>query len=825
MALEEACAHCTLPVPSALLDPGASRQFCCAGCHTAYTILHTHGLDQFYDFSTRREQPVQRSGRSYEEFDHPAFHALHVSTTADGLAHVELYLEGVHCASCVWLVERVPLIVPGVTSAELEVRRARAHITWNPSTTSLSSIAHTLDALGYAPHPFRGTSRERVRAKEDRQMVVRIGVAGAIAGNVMLFALALYSGEIAWMDPAHTRFFRWLSMLVTLPTLLWPGRVFFTGAWAALRTRALHMDLPIAIALAAGFIRGAVNTVRDEGPIYFDGLAILTFALLVGRYLQQRGQRLATDSASLLYALTPSTARVVRADDTLHDVPVEAVLPGMVLDVRAGESFAADGVLITDRTSVNAALLTGESRPASIRQGEMVYAGTLNVSAPARIRVTEAGETSRVARLMQQVEAGTERRAPVVIAANRLAGVFVAVVLTLSAVTWLLKTLAGSTSATDDVIALLVVTCPCALALATPLAVTVAVGRAARRGILVKGGDALEVLARPGTLVLDKTGTLTEGQSQLLHWVSADGVAAGTPDIRAVVLALESGSSHVLADGFRRAWPEVQPIDGQHVEQVEHVVGGGLIGMVRVRGISQRVVVGAPAFVQARAHRMHDAVAAQLRAMDDTLTPVLVAIDDVIVGAAGFGDRIRDDAGSALHALRAAGWRTIMASGDTPSVARAVGERLGFSASEIHGGMSPEGKLALVESLRSPRAPVVMVGDGANDAAAISAASVGVGVHGGAEASLATADIFLSTPGLSPLRELIEGSSRTTRVIRRNFAFSLAYNAVGASLAVAGVLTPLIAAILMPVSSLTVVIASWQGHTFSREPRAPAGRV
>lgn len=819
-----ACAHCTLPVPSALVDLSAAQQFCCAGCHTAYTILHAHGLDQFYDFSTRRDQAVQRSGRSYEEFDHPAFHALHVSMTPDGLAHVDLFLEGVHCASCVWLVERVPLIVPGVSRAELEVRRSRAQVAWNPETTSLSSIAQTLDALGYAPHPFRGTSRERVRADEDRRMLVRIGVAGALAGNVMLFALALYSGEIAWMDPAHTRFFRWLSMLVTLPALLWPGRVFFTGAWAALRTRSLHMDLPIAIALAAGFVRGAVNTVRDEGPIYFDGLAILTFALLVGRYLQQRGQRLATDSASLLYALTPSTARVVRADNTVHDVPVEAVLPGMVLDVRAGESFAADGVLLSDSTSVNAALLTGESRPANVRQGETVYAGTLNVSTPARIRVTEAGETSRVARLMQQVEAGTERRAPVVIAANRLAGVFVAVVLTLSAATWLWKTFAGSATATDDVIALLVVTCPCALALATPLAVTVAVGRAARRGILVKGGDALEVLARPGTLVLDKTGTLTEGRSQLLQWVCADGMVA-TPDTRAMVLALEAGSSHALADGFRRAWPGVPLIDGQHVEHVEHVVGGGLMGTVRLRGALHRVVVGAPAFVQERSCSTDPAVTAQLRAMDDTLTPVLVAIDEVIVGAAGFGDGIRTDADSALRALRAAGWRTIMASGDAPAVARSVGDRLGFSASETHGAMSPEGKLALVESLRTTGAPVVMVGDGVNDAAAISAASVGVGVHGGAEASLATADVFLSTPGLSPLRELMEGASRTTRVIRRNFVFSLAYNVVGATLAVAGVLTPLIAAILMPLSSLTVVIASWQGHTFSREPRVPDSRL
>jgi P-type Cu2+ transporter len=802
-----ACAHCTLPVPAALVRAEAPRQFCCAGCDTAYTLLHTHGLDQFYAFPERREARVQRTGRSYEEFDHPAFAALHVRPAADGLSRIELYLEGVHCASCVWLVERVPLLVTGVVRAELDVRRSRAIVEWDASATPLSAVARTLDTLGYPPHPFRGVARDAVRRGEDRRMLLRIGVAGAIAGNVMLFAFALYSGEIAWMDPAHTRFFRWLSMALTLPTLAWPGRVFFTGAIAALRTRTLHMDLPIAIALAAGFVRGAMNTITDTGPVYFDGLAILVFALLVGRFLQQRGQRLATDSAELLYALTPATARVAEPDGTLRDVPAEAVLPGMLLDVRAGETFAADGVLASAATTVNTALLTGESRPVAVHEGEAVYAGTLNVSAPVQVRVTEAGETSRVARLLQQVETSSDRRAPVVLAANRLAGVFVAVVLTLAVVTWGVKTAMSSASALDDVIALLVVTCPCALALATPLAVTVAVGRAARGGVLVKGGDALEQLATPGVLVLDKTGTLTEGQHALVSWV-------GDAEIQPLVYALEAGSSHPLADGFRRAWAHLPLYE---VTDAQHVTGGGLGGRVQGRD----VLVGSPAFVRSRAVAGPDAIEARIRELDVTLTPVLVAVDGVVVGAAGFGDRIRRDALASLQALRARGWRTVMASGDMPFVAQAVGRTLGFETADVHGAMSPEGKLALVEALRASGTHVVMVGDGVNDAAAIAAANVGVGVHGGAEACLATADVFLARPGLTPLRELVEGAERTVRVIRRNFAFSLGYNVIGAALAVAGLLTPLIAAVLMPLSSLTVVLASWRGRTFEVAPRQP----
>lgn len=797
-----ACAHCTLPVPSALMVGTDARQFCCAGCRTAFTLLHDHGLSQFYAFRERRESPVQRTGRDYEEFDHPAFTALHVRATGDGLSRIELYLEGIHCASCVWLVERVPLLVAGVARAELDIRRSRAIVEWNPAETPLSGVARTLDALGYPPHPFRGVARDAVRRGEDRRMLTRIGVAGAIAGNVMLFALALYSGELAWMDPEHTRFFRWLSLGLTIPALVWPGRVFFTGALAALRTRTLHMDLPIAIALAAGFVRGAVNTVTDEGPIYFDGLAILVFALLVGRFLQQRGQRLATDSAELLYALTPATARIAHADGTLHELPTEAVLPGMLLDVRAGETFAADGVLASESTTVNAALLTGESRPARVRCGDTVFAGTLNVSTPVRVRVTDAGETSRVARLLQQVETSARRRAPVVVAADRLAAVFVAVVLSVALLTYGWKVWHGTPSALDDVIALLVVTCPCALALATPLAVTVAVGRAARGGVLVKGGDALELLAKPGVLVLDKTGTLTEGHSTVVQWI-------GDAWVQPLVLSLEAGSSHPIADGFRRAWPTMV---SHEVDDAQHVSGGGLGGVVR----GHSVLVGSPAFVRSRATRGTAELESAIAALDRTLTPVLVAVDGVLLAAAGIGDRVRDDARTALTALRARGWRTVMASGDVREVARAVGHTLGFTTDDVHGAMSPEGKLALVEALRRDGHAVVMVGDGVNDAAAIAAASVGVGVHGGAEACLASADIFLARPGLTPLLELIEGAERTVGVIRRNFAFSLSYNVIGASLAIAGLLTPLIASVLMPVSSLTVVIASWRGRTFVR---------
>jgi Cu2+-exporting ATPase len=586
-----------------------------------------------------------------------------------------------------------------------------------------------------------------------------------------------------------------VSLLLTTPALFGPGRVFFAGAWASLRTRTLHMDLPIAIALLVGWVRGTANTITDTGPIYFDGLATLTFALLVGRFLQQRGQRAATDSAELLYSLSPSTARVIDGDRA-RELPAQALLPGMTLDVRAGESFAADGTVSSGRSTVDVALLTGESRPVSVAEGDRVYAGTTNVSSAVRVRVDAAGEQSRLAKILQQVEDSVRRRAPVVQLANRLAGWFVAVVLVIAAATILFWYPRNPVAAIDNAIALLVVTCPCALALATPLAVSMAIGRAARNGILIKGGDAIEKLATPGTLLLDKTGTITESRVALSSWDGPDWV-------KPLVLALEQESSHPIAAGFRRAFEGVEVLPAG---LTTHVVGGGIEGTVDGRS----VVVGSPAFVEARASR-----GGRLTAPPSHLTPVLVAVDGVIVASAGFGDPVRSDARESIEALEARGWTVGILSGDAPAVVSGVGESLGVAASACVGGAVPEEKRRVVEAARR-HGTVVMVGDGVNDAAAIAAASVGVGVHGGAEACLATADVYLARPGLAPLVELTEGASRTMRVIRRNIAFSIGYNIIGATLAVTGTINPLIAAVLMPASSLTVVLASWLSTTFPK---------
>jgi Cu2+-exporting ATPase len=794
-----ACAHCGLEVPRGLEDRTGGPSFCCHGCAAAYGILRDAGLSDYHALPERRLAPVVPSGRSYDEFDHPAFGALHVRAAPGGLAEADFDLEGVHCVSCVWLVERMPRLVPGLARAELDAGRARVRVTWDPLSARLSAIARGLDALGYRPHPFRGARDEQRRRREERAMLGRIGVAGAIAANVMMIAFALYAGWFTGMDASLERYFRWWSLALTAPALLWPGFTFLRGAWVALRTRVLHMDVPIALALVAGFVRGAWNTVADRGPIYFDGVAGLVFLLLVGRFLQLRAQRSAADAASLLASLSPSTARIVE-NGVERVVPAEALLPGMTLALRPGETLAADGIVESGHSDLQAALLTGESRPVPAGPGDPVWAGTLNLATPLRVRVEKAGEGTRVAALARQVEEGARRRAPVVRAADRLAGVFVAIVLALAVLTFVLWAPRDPDRALDHAIALLVVTCPCALALATPLAVAAAIGRAARAGILVKSGEALERLARPGAILLDKTGTLTEGRIALVAW-------EGPAHVRPWVLALERHASHPAAAGFIEAWPAIPIPEAVSVAQT---IGGGVQG--RVGG--HHVVVGSPAFVRDRAR----GAAPRAATADPTLTPVWVAVDGEVVACAGFGDPLREEAPGTLDALRALGFRPRLLSGDDPRVVGAIGARLGFAPAEIRGGATPEDKQnAVEEAVRE--GGVVMVGDGVNDAPAIARATVGVGMRGGAEACLAAADVFLARPGLGGLVALARGAARTMTLIRGLLAFALIYNLAAATLAMAGLVPPLVAAVLMPASSLAVIVATATARTFEEPPR------
>lgn len=799
------CAHCGLNVTPARGDE--RPQFCCNGCEAIYNALFGAGLGAFYQERARAPQrAVNAAGDVFASFDDPEFTRLYVTADANGSERsVELFLEGVHCAACVWVLEKLPVLVPGVLKAELSYGESLLRVTWDDSQVALSSVARTLANVGYPPHPADARHDANVEKSSDRILLARIGVAGATFGNVMLLSFALYSSEYGGLDMGrdYEEFFRWGSLVLTIPSVLWTAWPFFRGALLSLRTRSPHLDLPIGIGIAAALIWGSICTATRGGDIYFDSVTMLVFLLLVGRLIQSRQQRYARRATDLLLALAPSTSRLVEPSG-VRVVPTAAVPRDALVEVHTGESIGIDGVVESGTSNVDESLLTGESRPRRVNVGDQVSAGTVNVTSLLRIRACHTGHETRLAKLVQDMERASERRAPVVLLADRLSARFVTIVLSLASVTFLYWLQFGVNIAVDRAVSLLIVTCPCALGLATPLAASAALGKAAKGGLLVKGMKYLELMAAPGLVVFDKTGTLTAGT---LSVVDGEHLSELAP----FIVAAESSSAHPVARALVAACTE--PARPLTVMSQREGLGLGVFAEVRaVAGVIHHVHVGSAAWLRQECG-VDTASERTQSLLGQGLSPVYVAVDGQVRATLGLGDPLRSDTPATLAALADLGYQLAVLSGDRREVVEQVVAKAGVRFTTVLSEQNPEQKLAFIEQA-AQHAAVYMVGDGVNDAAALRAARVGIAICGGAEASLAAADVFSTKPGLRPVLELAVGARRTMRTIRRNMSFSLSYNIVAAVLAVTGHISPLIAAILMPLSSLTVLTNSYRAKTF-----------
>lgn len=847
------CAHCGLRVPRALVRADDAAQFCCDGCRAVHALLRGWGYDEYYRLKASDDGsplPARVSGRSFEDFDDPSFAAEYVEDGDDGGRRVQLYLEGVHCAACVWLVEHLPRRQPGLRAVRLDLARSQATLEWDPGVTRLSAVARALDAVGHTPHPYRVDALARLRKAEDRSLLLKLGVAAACAMNILFIQATLYAGEATGIDPAFETFFRWIGFVLAAPVALWAARPFYVGAWSGLRQRVPHMDLPISIALVVAFGYSAIATVRGVGPIYFDSLTALVALLLGARYVQIRAQRAAVErSEGLRSASFVEFARRLEAeggsgegkagiaregavrDEVAREVAVGSLAVGDRVEVRSGELIPADGRVVSGRSTVDNAVLTGEATPVPVAAGDTVNAGATNLGARLVVVVEATGPASRVGALLRLVDQALAAKAPIVRMADRLSRGFVTAVIALAAITGTVWLVLDSPVALERVVALLVVTCPCALGLATPVAMTVALSRAARRGVFVKDADVIERMRSVRTALLDKTGTLTRGTATVVGW-------EGDPDALAPALALEAHSTHPVAAALRAAFPQViaaagGAAAGGAVTDVVEVAGRGIAG--RVDGRS--VVVGNAAHVEATGGLVDAIGSARAAAfVEGGASPTFVAIDGTVRAVVGVGDSLRPEAPAVVAAMKARGWHPRILSGDHPELVRALAARVGIAAEDALGGLTPEAKRdhVLAATARGGGSDgarvgggvlpvgggVLMVGDGVNDAAALAAADVGVSVHGGTAASIVAADVVLTRGGLEPLLELAEGARGTLRVIHRNLGFSLVYNLAGAALAVTGLVGPLVAAVLMPASSLTVILSSVVGRPFR-----PARRV
>ncbi len=838
------CAHCGQDVPPGKLKNNREQQFCCSGCELAYQLIHDYGLDAYYDMDRTLGTAVGDVDElgDYSELDSPEFVEQFSSVDARGLRRIRFGIQGIHCIACVWLIEKLPQMLPGVVEATVNWSTATLDLFWNPAQVHLSAVAQLLRRLGYRVTPIRYGERQFQNTLETRRHLIRLGVAGAAAGNNMLIALGLYLGWFSGMEAGYELLFRYASCFLGLISLFGPGQVFFRSAWQAMKAGTPHMDLPIALGLGAGGIGGLINTIRGQGEIYFDSLGMLVFLLLIGRFIQFRQQSRSADAVELLYQLTPRKARKI-VNGVPQETHADLLKVNDTVQVLAGELIPVDGIIQSGRTAIDEGILTGESLPQPRGVGQQVAAGTLNLEGTIVVATTAVGSHTRVGQLSAMVERAAGEKPQIVQWANKIGGVFVTLVIILAIATVAIWWHLGWLTALDRAIALLIVACPCALAMATPLALAIALGRAAQRGMLIKSGDVLQRLHRPGTIWLDKTGTVTEGRMKLVDW-------RGPTSLLCQAAAVQDQSDHPIARSMNRAavrryldelggaTANVNDSPGHQwvASDVQQTAKGGISGTVvlaRENGEdppraeptaansgpidSTRILIGNWGFLQqAGIAGTSEFAAFGEKSIERELTPVFVAVHGEVRGVAAVGDPLRDDSRQRIRQLQQAGWQAGMLSGDNPAIVRRVADRLGLDPQLVHGGLLPEDKVEFLRG-QSSESTQVMVGDGVNDSAALAIAGVGIAVHGGSEVSMQAASVYLNRPGLAPIVALLDLSRRTMTTMRITLTVSLLYNLFAVALAMFGVINPLIAAVLMPFSSLTVVSLSWFRRSFGDE--------
>ena len=770
------CAHCDTAVEaSAEADGGGEAAiYCCLGCELAAAMIREAGLDAYY---STRTAPAPRptwlgadaaAGSVRDAIRAPVFEdkkvawgTIPVEIRGDGRVQASLSIEGLTCAACVWVTERVLGRTPGVEEATVSHATGRAFLVWDPARTDLPKLAARIERLGYRARPQTDAGRV------DRGLLLRLGLSAFLAMNVMLLSATLYTAWWDGMSIGYTTLFRWTSLVLATPVALWCAEPFFTGAWQGLRVRIPHMDLPISIGILVMYGHGVYAT-RVGEDTWLDSMTMLVTALLAGRLIEQRGRRRAVEAALALSAASPANARVVRGQ-RVDTVPAADLLPGELIEVGAGEELAADGVIVEGHALVRNALVTGESEPVAVGPGARVVAGAVFVDGGVQLRVEAAGASTLVQRMAASLaDAASQPLAPDLI--HKLVPGFTVGTILLALVGGVLTAWAeGQAAGVGVAVAVLVVTCPCALALASPLSVAAGLGAAARRGLLIRSGEGLRAFGGVTMVVLDKTGTVTHGVPKV--------VAASDPLLR-IAAGLERRSSHpiaraVVAEAVRRGIPLPE------ARGVKEVPGIGISG--EVDGKIWALRRGSPGTIGLWAEHGP-------------------------VGELRLTDTLRQDASATVAALLRRGLRVVLLSGDHVEVVARIAVEAGVPERVAAAG--PEAKAAWIREQQAMGHRVLFVGDGINDGLALAAADLGVAMGGGAASSVLVADAVVAREGLAPILAGLDAAQACATTTRRNVARSLLYNAVAVAVALAGWMNPLVAAILRPLSSALVVVGA-----------------
>jgi Cu2+-exporting ATPase len=794
-----ACFHCGLPVPAtgapSLDTPHGRRVFCCVGCEAVSRFIEGAGLDGYYRLRTERAvRPDEDAPREVLAlYDQPAMQERFVRREA-GVLEAELVVEGMTCAACAWLLEHAIARVPGVVEARVNFAAHRARVRWREKAARASDVFAAVRDCGCRAWPFEAGRLARVDAGERRALLLRFLVAALGMMQAMMYAAPTYLAAEGELGDDAASLMRWAGLVLTTPVLLYSAAPFFRNAWHELRARRLGVDVPVCLGLSAAYAASVVATLRGAGAVYFDSVTMFVFFVTGARLVERAALERAGRSLQRLAALLPAAAHRLGAGPGAETELVAAaqLAPGDRVVVRAGESVPADGVLASPSATVSEALLSGESQPVERALGERVMGGSINAGDAFTVLVTHASGEGTLSTLRRMMETAAAARAPWVEAAQRAAGVFTAAILAAAALAGLAWCWIDPARALWVAVSVLIVTCPCALSLATPAAMAAAVGAAARRGLVVAQPRAIAGLARATDFVFDKTGTLTVGHPRLKELEPLGPLDADA--CRALAAAIARDSPHPLDHALREAAAS-QPLPW--ATDVRRFPGRGIDA--RVDGRHCRL--GAWDFCA----ELHGGAAGPVPRWGDQHGASTVWLADASgwLAALRVEDRVRPGARAALAALAAMGARLHLLSGDEPAVAARVARELGIGHAQ--GGATPAAKIAFVRALQDRGAVVAMVGDGINDAPVLAAADVSIAMGGGADLAQVRADAVLASDAPEDLAAAVRLARRTRAVIRENLAWAIGYNVIVLPFAFSGHVTPLAAAIAMSASSLVVV--------------------
>lgn len=786
------CFHCLQPIPKGVdltvTFDGPPQPVCCAGCQAVAETIIEHGLSAYYkhrDLDKPQQTPILPDElKNLEVYDHPDVQKEFVRELEGDLQQAALTISNITCSACAWLIERELQATPGVTKAIVNLSSQRLQVTWDPRQVGISDMIKRLAAIGYQARPFQPNQQEQQFSRQRKGFIRRLGLAGLATMQVMMLAFALYFGVVSDLDDTTRQYIWSVSLIFATPVILYSAQPFYIGALRALQAKTLNMDVPVSIALLGAYAASVYAVTQGSGEVYFESISMFTFFLLSGRYLELLAKEKALRFATNRLTLMPQLAQR-ETSDGLESVAVKQLHVGDVIVVNPGDTLAADGQLLSDEAWLDESLLSGESVPNRKIKGQTVVAGSINQQSAIRIRVTAAAQQTVLAGIVAMQDSALAEKPKVQQVIDKVASYFVSSILVIATLTFLVWWWIEPEHALWVTLAVLVATCPCALSLAAPTAITGTIHRLNRKGILVKGSQVLESVKQLDVICFDKTGTLTEGKFSITE--RRDFIEP--EQINQLVAGMEAYSEHPLALPLKQLSATPRPFK----EQVRMVAGSGL-EVVTEQGEHYRL--GSPAFIA----EWHPQAAAETR------FNVVLASKQQLLAQFTIEDNLRDDAKQTLDTLQRQGIRTLLVSGDDNGRVAATASQLNMT--EYYGEYKPQQKLDLIKSLQQSGNTVWMIGDGLNDGPVLAQAHLSMTFANASDLAKTAADVVILSDQLNSVEEVIRSARKSRVIMRQNFTWAVAYNVSILPVAALGIIAPWVAALGMSLSSLLVIANS-----------------